>query len=102
MNYGFGFTNNNFGETVTVFTTSGGQSGSGFTGATAGFHNDYMRLISEIGQGPGCALGNCCESCHGYDNAGMNCGWGGNRFGTIVDIPYDKVVAYVHNAVSGW
>lgn len=100
MNYGFGFTGdlgNDLGQTVSIFTASGGQSGSGFTGAVANVYCDYVRLITQIGDGPGCALGNCCDECFG---TGVSCG--GNRLGTIVDIPKDKMVAIVRNTVSGW
>ena len=37
------------GQTVTIFTTSGGLSGSGFTGVLAGVHNGCIRLITDIG-----------------------------------------------------
>lgn len=48
------------GETVTIFTTSGGQSGSGFTGVVLAVNPCFVRLITHIGPAPGCALGNCC------------------------------------------
>lgn len=102
MNYGFGFqghVEDNLGQTVTVFTTSGGESGSGFTGVLAEGGNDYARLVSNIGAAPGCALGNCCEGSYGFGgNMGMNCG--GNNLGVIADIPYDKMAAFVHNTVG--
>jgi hypothetical protein len=103
MNYGFGYTGgyyNNTGEVVSIFTTSGGQSGSGFTGALAGSFNDYTRLITQIGAGPGCALGNCCGGYNSFDGTGWNCY--GNMLGSIVDIPNDKRAAIVRNTVSGW
>ncbi|MCL2398788.1 MAG: hypothetical protein FWC91_03455 [Defluviitaleaceae bacterium] len=37
------------GQTVTVFTTSGGLSGNGFTGVLAGVHSGCVRLITDIG-----------------------------------------------------
>ena len=37
------------GQTVTVFTTSGGLSGNGFTGVLAGICNGCVRLITDIG-----------------------------------------------------
>ena len=39
------------GQTVTVFTESGGLSGSGFTGVLAGICNGCVRLITDIGAG---------------------------------------------------
>ena len=37
------------GQTVTVFTTSGGLSGNGFTGVLAGIRDCTIRLITDIG-----------------------------------------------------
>lgn len=37
------------GRTVTVFTTSGGISGGGFTGVLACVDNNMVRLITRIG-----------------------------------------------------
>ena len=37
------------GQTVTIFTTSGGLSGSGFTGVLAGIGDCTVRLITDIG-----------------------------------------------------
>ena len=51
---------NYLGQTVTIFTTSGGQSGMGFTGILASVNCDFVRLVTQIGPAPGCALGNCC------------------------------------------
>lgn len=48
------------GETVTIFTASGGQSGSGFTGVVLSVNNCFVRLLTRIGPPPGCALGNAC------------------------------------------
>jgi hypothetical protein len=127
------------GQTVTIFTTSGGQSGRGFTGVLASVNDRFVRLIVELGSAPGCALGNCCEEeerCHcgernerrrgnrneefGEENFENDNFVGGeefrnrdnrrNRFdcngrtlGSIVDIPVDRIAAFVHNAVgSGW
>ena len=46
------------GQTVTIFTTSGGLSGAGFTGTLAGVGNDgVVRLITAIGAPPSCPVG---------------------------------------------
>lgn len=103
MNYGFGFQNNiedNLGQTVTVFTTSGGESGSGFTGVLAGGGNDYARLITQIGAGPSCALGNCYDDYYGFGGRNMEMNCSRNNLGVIVDIPYDRMAAFVHNTVG--
>lgn len=53
---------NYIGETVTIFTSSGGESGSGFTGVILAVNNVFVRLLSRIGPPPGCALGNACSN----------------------------------------
>jgi hypothetical protein len=106
----------NIGQTVTIFTTSGGESGRGFTGVLASVNCNFVRLITQIGPAPGCALGNCCDDrCHDHchDGRGNNGrdGLGGqgrascrvDNLGSIVDIPIDRIAAFVQNAVgSGW
>ncbi len=96
------------GETVTIFTTSGGQSGDGFTGVILAVNNCFVRLITRIGPAPGCALGNACNN-YGRNNYGNNCscdrgnygrGYGGNNVvGSVTDIPIDRIASFVHNAV---
>lgn len=96
----------NIGQTVTIFTTSGGQSGRGFTGVLTTVNPSFVRLVTNIGPAPGCALGNCCDP---YPRNGGNvqgtaaqgrfdCGRG--DLGSIVDIPVDRIAAFVHNAVG--
>jgi hypothetical protein len=138
MPNGFGgtFTGGNFsallanyiGETVTIFTSSGGQSGAGFTGVVLAVNDCFVRLISRIGPPPGCSLGNACtgfnvggwyDDCnksHGYGaNAGYGNvvpasfngavtagGWNGYpvyTVGSVTDIPISQIVSFVHNAV---
>lgn len=95
------------GETVTIFTESGGQSGSGFTGVVLFVSPCFVRLISCIGPAPNCALGNACDGLgfpYGY---GSKCDpkckgeYSGHysNVGSVTDIPTDKIVAFVHNAV---
>jgi hypothetical protein len=98
---------NHIGQTVTIFTTSGGESGRGFTGVLATVNCDFVRLVDQIGPAPGCALGNCCDKHFGSDQGGtlpngISCN--GNRgFGAIVDIPIDRIASFVHNTVgSNW
>jgi len=45
------------GQTVTIFTTSGGLSGSGFTGVLAAICDGNVKLITDIGAPPACAGG---------------------------------------------
>ena len=102
---------NVIGETVTIFTTSGGQSGSGFTGVVLSVNECFVRLITHIGPAPGCALGNCCGGpgygAAGYGAPGYGMGGysGGGGYGTVhtvgsvTDIPLDRIAAVVRNAV---
>lgn len=110
------------GETVTIFTTSGGQSGSGFTGVVLSVNAVFVRLITRIGPPPSCAIGNACSGfgsgAGGYGNygaAGMGPvagagqvgalaagGWDGYpvyTVGSVTDIPVAAIVSVVHNAV---
>jgi hypothetical protein len=109
------------GETVTIFTTSGGQSGSGFTGVVLAVNPCFVRLITHIGPAPGCALGNCCGggAVGGYSGGygggyggygggygGYGAGYGGgggggyvHTVGSVTDIPVDRIAAVVRNAV---
>lgn len=98
------------GETVTIFTKSGGQSGSGFTGVVLTVNDCFVRLITRIGPAPGCALGNACSN-NNFDNSYGNCGTGCGKgpgggdgypvysVGAVTDIPIDSIASFVHNAV---
>lgn len=112
---------NYIGETVTIFTSSGGQSGSGFTGVVLAVNQTFVRLITRIGPPPGCALGNACTGFNmGYGDAGANYGYGGeagmpyangagaaggwngypvSNVGSVTDIPIAAIVSFVHNAI---
>jgi hypothetical protein len=94
------------GETVTIFTTSGGQSGCGFTGVILAVNQCFVRLVTHIGPAPGCALGNACVSacCPPVGGSGYGGGYGDNygnvrSVGSVTDIPLDRIVAVVSNAV---
>jgi len=56
------------GQTVTIFTTSGGLSGNGFTGVLAGICGGCVKLITDIGAPPACPIGSAC--CGGFLNEG--------------------------------
>ena len=114
----FDLLQDSIGETVTIFTTSGGQSGSGFTGVVLSVNPCFVRLITHIGPAPGCALGSCCGVPGGYGVSGgysvsggygvpggygIPGGHGGsgyvNTVGSVTDIPLDRIAAVVRNAV---
>lgn len=101
------------GETVTIFTTSGGMSGCGFTGVLLGVNECFVKLITQIGPAPGCALGNACNGSP-YPN-GMGCmpdnnnnnmgdmymhnGYPISSVGSVTDIPVCSIAAFTHNAI---
>ena len=80
------------GETVTIYTTSGGQSGCGFTGVILSVNCSFVRLITRFGSAPSCALG---SSCGGFNNRGYR----GSSVGSVCDIPIERIACFVHNAV---
>lgn len=88
------------GETVTIYTTSGGQSGSGFTGVLIGVNPSFVTLVTGQGPAPACSLGN---SCGGYENYGEygNCGGYGGIYsvGSITNIPVYMIASFSHNTI---
>jgi hypothetical protein len=88
------------GETVTVFTESGGISGCGFTGFLIDVDCCFVRIVSKQGAEPTCPLGSaCCDK----DDKKEECGRPSKQVyysvGSVSDIPIDKIVAFTHNAV---
>ncbi|MBU5269325.1 hypothetical protein [Clostridium cochlearium] len=91
------------GKVVTIFTTSGGDSGAGFTGVLLEVNEDYIRILTRMGPAPSCALGNCCSGIQ--DNVepgqtvpgGPSCG--GTSIGSIADIPIDRIASFAHNTI---
>jgi len=109
------------GKTVTVFTTSGGLSGSGFTGVLASVDCFVVRLICAFGAPPACPIGSSCgpapfNGCGGgfggYGGYGGGfgggyggCGCSGGGYdgfwlGSIVEIPVKHIASFVHNAIG--
>lgn len=100
------------GETVTIFTTSGGASGCGFTGVVLSVNNCFVRLVTDQGMAPTNPLAeNICGDMD--DNGGPgsrgglslgrgNCNDRKNNsreVGSVCDIPVDRIAAFCHNAV---
>ena len=76
------------GQTVTIFTTSGGLSGNGFTGVLAGICGCNIKLITDIGAPPSCPIGSAC--CGGFEEfeeerEEFGGGWGG-AFGGMCEM----------------
>ncbi len=111
------------GETVTIFTTSGGASGCGFTGVILAVNCNFVRLVTQQGSAPSNPLSE--SICGDFDeedecNGGMGGGLGGKvgnvpggiggmggrkhrhngfKVGSVCDIPIDRIAAFCHNAV---
>lgn len=86
------------GETVTVFTESGGISGCGFTGFLIDVNCCFIRIVNKQGTEPTCPLGSsCCEK--GEEKTDMMKPQKHFTVGSVTDIPIDKIVAFTHNAV---
>ena len=92
------------GETVTVFTTSGGASGCGFSGVLLAVNCDYIRLSTLQGTPPSNPLssnicGNLMSGMSGSYDCGHNYPSDRNTLGSVCDIPIDRIAAFCHNAV---
>ncbi|HPU62954.1 MAG TPA: hypothetical protein PK304_02250 [Mobilitalea sp.] len=100
------------GDTVTIFTTSGGLSGNGFTGVLLSVNNRFVRLLTQMGDAPTHPISGGSETDHGcmpsFGNFALSEGdnllnsskkGGGSRLGSICDIPIDRIAAFCHNAV---
>lgn len=101
------------GEVVTVFTTSGGPSGCGFTGTLLSVNHDSLRLVTRFGMPPANPLsehicdfenGGCDKSFGAFGNTTNGLGGGGMKdmnhgVGSVCDIPIDRIAAFCHNTV---
>ncbi|WFR58488.1 hypothetical protein QA584_05295 [Anaerocolumna sp. AGMB13025] len=83
------------GQTVTIFTTSGGLSGGGFTGVILAVNCDFVRLVVRQGSAPANPLtDNYYNGCD--DKRYEHCCY---KTGAVVDIPIDRIASFVHNAI---
>jgi hypothetical protein len=86
------------GQTVTIFVTGGGASGSGFTGVLLRVNPCFVTLVHRLGTPPANPLGNGMGSNarlrDGRDNGPMIC-----SVGSVFDIPINKIAAFSHNAI---
>ena len=104
------------GQTVTIFTESGGLSGAGFTGILACVDGRVVRLITSIGAPPACPVGSSCLGGDFFTPMGNNfgggfgggcCGGGGgggapfigNWLGSVCEIPLNQIVCFTHSAI---
>ena len=68
------------GQTTTIFTTSGGHSGRGFTGVIPSVNCTVVKLV-----------GGSRRNISRFQGFGL---------GSIVEIPIGRTVAFVHNVVG--
>ncbi|MDF2801425.1 MAG: putative rane protein [Anaerocolumna sp.] len=92
------------GETVTIFTKSGGVSGCGFTGVVLAVNCDFVRLVTHQGSAPVSPIGGPNSSCcNDLNNDNYNNNYHNNyqhySVGSVCDIPIDKIAAFCHNAI---
>jgi hypothetical protein len=96
------------GQTVTIFTTSGGASGCGFTGVLLRVNPCFVTLVNRIGTPPTNPLSEViCGDRNGREGyregCRDNCREKDERpvyyVGSVCDIPVEKIAAFCHNAV---
>ncbi len=89
------------GQTVTVFTESGGASGSGFTGVLLYADCNIIKLLTQAAPPPAWPLR--CNNRRGYGNGyngyNDNYYYGGSQLGSVIIIPTEKLVGFTHYAV---
>ena len=88
------------GQTVTIFTTSGGLSGSGFTGVLLSADAHCVRLLADIGAPPACPVGSACTN--DMTPMGINNDEGffwGNPLGAVCVIPTCAIAVFTHSAI---
>jgi hypothetical protein len=77
------------GQTITIFTISGGESGAGFTGVLLNISKDFIKLLTEPSSPP---ISSFEDNCLEGDNVDVS-------LGTLTDIPLDKIAAFIHNII---
>ncbi len=93
------------GQTVTVFTESGGASGSGFTGVLLYADCNVIKLLTQAAPPPAwplrCNNRGMFNRGYNYNNYGYNDNYyyGGGQLGSVIIIPTEKVVGFTHYAV---
>jgi len=91
----------NLGKSVTIFTSSGGESGSGFSGVLLTADAHLVRLLSYVGAPPICPLGgSSCDTIFGpWGNMNDNYHFNGYPIGAITIIPIRSIVAFTQHAI---
>lgn len=80
------------GQTVTVYTDSGGTAGLGFTGILLAVTPFMISLVTSVAPPPASPF-------YGYEGYCPPSNEPIQNVGSITDIPIDKITAFVHNAL---
>ncbi|MGF7142903.1 hypothetical protein HNQ56_001325 [Anaerotaenia torta] len=82
------------GQTVTIFTASGGASGCGFTGVLTYVSPQFVTLVNQFGAPPSNPLSEavCCRGNSGCAEDS------GRRSGSACDIPTNMIAGFCHSA----
>lgn len=87
---------NNIGRVVTIFTASGGVSGSGFTGLLVWANSNSVKIITNLPSAPPNPLGDCgCNNGLFWNSNYCN----GSQFGSCVIIPTCQIVSFVFSEI---
>ncbi|MDP4118833.1 MAG: hypothetical protein Q8873_06550 [Bacillota bacterium] len=82
----------NIGRVVTIFTASGGVSGSGFTGLLVWANCQTVKIITNLPSAPPNPLGDCgCNNGLFWNSNYCN----GSAYGSVVVIPTCQIVSFV-------
>lgn len=84
----------NIGRVVTIFTSSGGCSGNGFTGLLTAANSNTCRLVTSVPSAPRHPFG--VQNANSFFNE-PNCR--DSRFGTVIVIPLNQICAVVSNEI---
>ncbi|MBE6823181.1 MAG: hypothetical protein E7518_08835 [Ruminococcaceae bacterium] len=82
----------NLGRVVTVFTSSGGCTGRGFTGLLVEANDEFIKLVTSLPSAPRHPLGLDSANWLGSDSCT-------GRLGTSCVIPTNQIVCYAFNQI---
>jgi hypothetical protein len=86
------------GQTITVYTTSGGVAGCGLTGVLSQCTASHITLITHIGPPPEKPKSKACRSCPYYKSC-LEAAEKLREVGSVAEIPLHSLVIFVHNSL---
>jgi hypothetical protein len=84
------------GQTVTIFTTSGGASGCGFTGVLLRVNPVFVTLVDHFGTPPANPLSESICGDRREPRSKEECFY---SVGSVCDIPTHKIASFCHNSI---